>query len=168
MEIERPYAVMDESGKVAEWLEAGRGLRVWQSQDLGAGRPELLTPGDVESEPHWAYKGGGSAVLGLDDVVFFRRVRVVKSWEDRTPGWKAAQRFAESQSAEDAQVPIGRKLTRYTVERFTLESNVKVKVPGHPGRPPAIPASTAYERPLHVEYRIGVVEWVCIIRGEGV
>lgn len=40
--------------KVLKWHAEGRGLKVWKSHDLGAGRPDMLTPGDAE-KPHWAY-----------------------------------------------------------------------------------------------------------------
>lgn len=40
--------------KVLSWVKNGRGIRLWKSHDLGAGRPDTITPGDSGS-PHWAY-----------------------------------------------------------------------------------------------------------------
>lgn len=40
--------------KVISWVKAGRGIRLWKSHDLGAGRPDVVTPGDSD-KPHWAY-----------------------------------------------------------------------------------------------------------------
>ena len=42
----KPYPILDVSGKTREWLQAGRGLVVWQSHDIGAGRPDQFTPAD--------------------------------------------------------------------------------------------------------------------------
>lgn len=165
MELEKPYPVFDESGKVQSWLDSGRGLRVWQSHDIGAGRPDMLTPGDATEKPHWAYPEP-SEILTAADVVFFHKVMVDRSWTDTPAGWRAAQRYLGSMSIaekhEDVQVPIGRKLTRYTIEGLRLDSETKVHMPGTPAHGP-IPGTEAYDRPLHVEYRVAVVRWVCII-----
>ena len=42
----KPYPILDASGKAHEWLRAGRGLVIWESHDIGAGRPNQLTPAD--------------------------------------------------------------------------------------------------------------------------
>ena len=44
----------DTAVKVIGWYASGRGIRIWKSHDLGANRPDLLTPADAE-KPHWAY-----------------------------------------------------------------------------------------------------------------
>ena len=38
--MESRYPIMDESGKAAEWLAAGRGIAIWRSRLIGeyAGR----------------------------------------------------------------------------------------------------------------------------------
>src|SRR3990167_1858372 len=38
------YPVLDETGKVRKWLDEGRGVDVWQSQEIGSMRPDILTP----------------------------------------------------------------------------------------------------------------------------
>ena len=45
----------DTAVKVIGWYASGRGIRVWKSHDLGANRPDLLTPADSTEKPHWAY-----------------------------------------------------------------------------------------------------------------
>lgn len=40
--------------KVVSWVKEGREIKRWISHDLGAGRPDMMTPGDAGS-PHWAY-----------------------------------------------------------------------------------------------------------------
>ncbi len=57
--------------KVIGWVRAGRGLRVWKSHDIGAGRPDLLMPGDVEEKPHWAYCSYDSCTL--DEIEYDER-----------------------------------------------------------------------------------------------
>jgi hypothetical protein len=167
-----PYPVFDNEGKVRSWLDAGRGVAVWPvlAMDSSLFGSEMLTPGDHENPPNWKCGPAGTKparILGPEDVAFFHRVMVERSWTETAAGWKAANRYlggmSISEKHSDEEVPIGRKLTRYTVERFRMESDVKVHMPGHPGRPPVIPGTEPYDRPLHTEFRIGVVRWVCII-----
>lgn len=43
----------DEIAKMKDWLESGRGIKVWQSQDLSCAGRQVFTPGDVE-QVHWS------------------------------------------------------------------------------------------------------------------
>lgn len=48
----------DEAERVAGFCREGRGLRLWESQDLSTPRGDMLTPGDA-GKPHWAYADRG-------------------------------------------------------------------------------------------------------------
>jgi hypothetical protein len=145
------YPIMDESGKVREWIDAGRGVRVWESHDIGAGRPDMMTPGDVTMPPHWAYPIEGSRVLQTAEVTFYRRSYVVEMWSDTPAGWKAAERMLPKLERERT-APIGKVLTSYTFERLSLETTERVKV------------SDDYSRPLHTISRVAIVAWTAIVR----
>ncbi len=56
--------------KLAEWFAAGRGVRVWENQDLGGGNVghKTFTPADVHTAPNWRYVDTG-AILPQDIVV---------------------------------------------------------------------------------------------------
>lgn len=54
--------------KVREWVRAGRGLRLWRSVEIGAQRPEQLTPADVTTPPHWAYTLYESEIVTPADI----------------------------------------------------------------------------------------------------
>lgn len=54
--------------KVREWFRSGRGARLWRSVEIGAQRPEQLTPGDVTTPPHWAYTLEASELISADDI----------------------------------------------------------------------------------------------------
>ena len=56
--------------KVLSWAANGRGIRLWKSHDLGAGRPDMITPGDSGS-PHWAYPN--YAEIQLSDIEYDER-----------------------------------------------------------------------------------------------
>ena len=157
-----PYAILDESGKVRSWIESGRKVRVWVSHDIGAGRPDMLTPGDVETPPHWAYPVAASTVYDAGEVVFFRKSQVVADWTDSPAGWKAAERYLDAHPDESRDAPVGKVLTTYSRERITLESTAKVHHPGTQARGP-IPGTTAYDLPLMTRYRVAVVAWVAIL-----
>lgn len=147
------YPIMDETGKVAQWIKDGRGVRVWESHDIGAGRPDMLTPGDVETPPHWAYPLSGSKVV--TDPVFFQRTGVVKSWTDTPAGLRAAERYLGAMSYndknEERDAPIGKVFTRYSIERHFYSTEAIVSMPHG-------------DRPLDVEYRVCVVRWTAIIK----
>lgn len=54
--IATKFTVTQETApKVREWVRSGRGLRLWHSAEIGAQRPDQLTPADVTTPPHWAY-----------------------------------------------------------------------------------------------------------------
>jgi hypothetical protein len=148
MSTQTLYPIMDESGKVREWLAAGRGVRVWASHDIGAGRPDMLTPGDVQTPPHWAYPRHASIVYTVEQVTFFERSHVVQDWSDSPAGWKAAARLFSSGLETERVAPIGKVLTNYTIERITFHS-VETVQPG---------------RPLCTRDRVAVVAWTAIVK----
>lgn len=48
--------------KLREWFKAGRGVRVWENQDLSSGRVghQQYTPGDIVTAPHWSMADRGT------------------------------------------------------------------------------------------------------------
>lgn len=50
---------------VLGWVKAGRGVKLFKSHDIGAGRSDLLCPGDMAC-PHWAYPE--SAAIELNEI----------------------------------------------------------------------------------------------------
>jgi hypothetical protein len=151
------YPIMDETGKVREWFAAGRAVRVWRSQDIGAGRPDMLTPADCMDAPHWAYPLAASTIYKHSEVTFFERSHVVADWSDSPAGWKAAARMISSELEHERVAPIGKVLTNYTVERITLHSTTTVKG-GFGG--------ATDTRPLCTRCRVAVVAWTAIVPKE--
>lgn len=49
--------------KLLGWIGAGRGVRRWVSEEIGNTRPDMFTPADNETPPHWAYPLTSSQVL---------------------------------------------------------------------------------------------------------
>lgn len=148
------YACLADSDKVRVWFKTGRGLRVWQSADLGAGRADMLTPGDCETSPHWAYPIEHSRVYQEHEVTFYERLQVVKDWTSSPSGWNAAQRWIDKHGApREREAPIGRVLSVFMVEE--LSWNTDQTTPCYKGR-----------RPLGTRYRVSIVEWSAIIKAQ--
>jgi hypothetical protein len=149
-------AILDEKGKVREWLDQGRGVRRWVSEDIGAGRPDLFTPGDVTLPPHWAYPLHASELLEASQVVFFLKGSVYfgedprrpgrftyAEWTDTPMGWKAAAAFADKlPSRNPAAAPLQFHY-RYTVERVFYETK-ELRADG---------------RPVGIHYRVAIIQW---------
>ncbi len=68
------HVPLSEAHKVLSWVKDGRGVKVWKSHDIGAGRPDQLTPGDSKP-PHWAYPE--STPIELSEIGVFDRTPVV-------------------------------------------------------------------------------------------
>ena len=67
--IATKFTVTQETAsKVREWVRSGRGLRLWHSVEIGAQRPEQLTPADVTIPPHWAYTLDASEIVTPADI----------------------------------------------------------------------------------------------------
>ena len=116
------YPIMDPSGKVQGWLDSGRGVRVWESAEIGTSYPDQITPGDVDTSPGWRYPVEASKVLKPDDVTMFHRFPNAESLFSDTPaGRKAADRLANKLEPDNASTgaPL-RVLYRYSVERIML------------------------------------------------
>lgn len=118
------YPILDTTGKVREWLDAGRGLRVWTNQEIGANRSDQLTPGDITCSPHWAYTLGSSRVLGPDDITFYTKCSgFTRIHSDSPAGWKAAEKECarlNDQPDKEWSAPAGRFARMYTVEPVVL------------------------------------------------
>ena len=67
--IATKFTVTQETApKAREWVLSGRGLRLWHSVEIGAQRPEQLTPADVTIPPHWAYTLEASEIVTPADI----------------------------------------------------------------------------------------------------
>jgi hypothetical protein len=68
----------DEAIKVRGWITSGRGVARWTNKDLSCmSRPDMVTPGDSETAPHWAYVGQKEAMALSDFEVITETVVVV-------------------------------------------------------------------------------------------
>ena len=68
-QIATKFTVTQETApQVREWVRSGRGLRLWHSVEIGAQRPEQLTPADVTTPPHWAYTLEASEIVTPADI----------------------------------------------------------------------------------------------------
>lgn len=146
------YAVLDVEGKVRDWLTASRGLRVWSSQEIGTNRPDMMTPGDVTTEPHWAYKGG-DRLLSREEVTFYLKGHVYfdgrrsYEWSSTHAGYKAAIASLDGLPKDNGNAPL--KLSfEYTVEEVhyaTAETGSGGQPLGHHFRYAVIQWSAARE-----------------------
>lgn len=70
--------------KVISWVKAGRGIRLWKSHDLGAGRPDIVTPGDSE-KPHWAYPAYQDITLADIEYDEQHFLPIPPEWSEKCP-----------------------------------------------------------------------------------
>jgi hypothetical protein len=157
------YPILDATGKIRQWLEQGRGVRVWQSQLIGKPANDVLTPADTVSEndpPHWEYRGGCKRVLRtMNDVVFFEKSCVYFDgdnyweWHDSPQGRRAAEKAYDNGEykgnilpKDNGDYPI-KMLFNYTLETLTYESTARVSVVGRD------------DRPLSTHFRLAIVQW---------
>lgn len=155
--IAEPIVVMDDTGKVEEWLTSGRGVHVWRNQDLSSPRIGglMFTPGDGQPvAPHWAY-AFERTVLHQQGMVFFRKSHVVRRYSSSPAGRKAAGRLADQLGAPERVAPIGRVLERHNVEELAYRTTEEVVAPLAPH-----PTSS---RPLDTVYYCCVVAWSALI-----
>lgn len=152
-----PYPVLDETGKVKEWLENGRELIVWRSVEIGSRRADLLTPGDAD-KPHWAYERF-LWFREIGEVLFFQKSRVVKTYTDTPAGWKAAERNLPD-DYERAGLAIKSRVT-HSVQRLCYETTERVPFPLRAEFRKE--GAEIKDRALDVNFRIGIVEWVATI-----
>ena len=151
-----PYPVMDPTGQVKAWLDAGRGVAVWKSKLIGEYAPDILTPGDAKS-PGWRYGAQDATparVLGPDDVIYFKRAYAVADYSDSRAGFDACYRKVKELTGGRDQVereaPIGTVYERYTVDHLSCHSEAMGEQ-----TPP---------RPLLIRYRSAVILWTAIVR----
>lgn len=162
-----PYAVMDPSGEVKGWLDSGRGIAVWPclALDSGALGTDCLTPADLDKpeqarpRPGWRYAAPNTrparVLMSADEVIFFQKLTAVADFSDSPRGYEACYRWLERTKPEmERTAPIGRVLSRYTVERLCLLSTER-NGDGSLTRPP-----------LLVRYRMAVIQWSATIRAD--
>lgn len=152
-------AILDRDGRIKSWLDAGRGIRVWQSQDLSCARPDYFTPGGVTEAPHWAYRGE-SYLLSADECAFYSRMPGVKAlYSDSPAGFRAAERKAEQLGAREWTAPVGKFASLHTVERITLAAVEYLDNPDGKTRRAEI-IRTDRSTAETVLFRVAVVEWI--------
>lgn len=152
--------IMDETGKARQWLDSGHGIAIWESHEIGANRPDILTPGDAP-KPHWAYVKA-ETITSLDACLFYSPMNVVKSWSDTPAGLKAAQRALDKMPDTEHDAPIGKVYTAYTIYRYTLGS-ICIR--------PDSEGGTVLDRfgdnhLTAVEFRVGIRQWSAIDKAE--
>lgn len=71
----------DQEDQVRSWYKEGRGCYRWRSRDLSSRRPDVITPGDTDKAPHWAYVGKPISITP-DQIVVNKRtaVSLVPEW----------------------------------------------------------------------------------------
>lgn len=144
------YTIMDETGKVKAWLDAGRGIRVWTSPLIGEYVADILTPGDGARPDGWRFSHATSRLLSADDVVFYAKVGVAYfpahakrfTFSDTPAGWRAAENVARSLPRDNGDAPA-RLSHAFTVERLSYATEEK----------------RADGRPLDVSYAVAVIHW---------
>ena len=139
------YPVLDESGKVRTWMDAGRKVRVWKSADLSMYRPDMLTPGDVSQAPHWAYPVADSRMLDVGNVIFYEACSIDSklTWTDTPAGWKAAEKaLAQCPDTSESRL-VGHCYRTHTLKAVQLESKEK----------------RSDGKPLCISFRVGVLQW---------
>ena len=90
----------EEAEKVRTWFRDGRGCYRWVSKDLSAPRPDMVTPGDADKAPHWAYVGAPTQMTPEDFEVRTRtEVPLVPEWYPKCQycecGKRTVKRLAE-------------------------------------------------------------------------
>jgi len=149
------YAILDETGKVREWLDTG-GVDVWRSQEIGASRPDIFTPHGA-SKPHWAYQ----VYLSNADpsvLTFYQPISVVQSWRDTPQGNRAARRALATKYPDRTRTaPAGTYKNTYTLAYYTMGSiTIRSDVDGGTTLRYRAVGDTLL---LDVEFRVGVLEW---------
>lgn len=56
----------EKADDVRGWFTSGRGMLRWTNKEIGASRGDLLSPGDSDRAPHWAYVGEAFPVKAED------------------------------------------------------------------------------------------------------
>lgn len=172
------YAVLDRDGRIQAWLDAGRAVAVWRSQEIGTARPDLLRPADhgTLEPPHWAYRGGLFGIIPapqtdvspptiapLLTAIFYAPVCIVQSWRDTPQGRRAARRTLEHTPDEEWAAPGGRFRATHTLEEYTMhsatlrpdsEGGTVLRYRDEGETPPVA---------LAVEFRVGILRWTAFL-----
>lgn len=189
MAIETRTTLLDSDGRLRAWIDAGRGIQVWESQDLSTAGRQMFTPGDVDVKPHWSMAKAGR-IETAEDAVWYRRAGVVARWTDSAAGWKAAYRFSEQlfrvypspelrtveisgrhvDARQQWRSPIGEMYQTWTVERVSYETGERIRYPLSPatlsGEPENRPDGLPPDRPLDSLSFVGVILWIACDRKE--
>ena len=152
------YPILDDTGKVRAWLDAGRGVAVWKDEMLDRLAPDRLTPADRMIPPHWGYRLART-IHDPSDVLFYQPVGAVAFWTDSPQGWRAARRALEAHPDETHEAPIGTVHTTWTLRRVTLGSisispegtRLEYRLPDE--TPPQL---------LAVTFKVALIQWTAI------
>lgn len=155
--------IMDATGKVQAWLDAGRGVTIWTNQEIGSNRPDVFTPGDQATRPHWAYRADVT-LMRAEECLFYAPGRIVKSWLDGPAGERAARKALAAMPDATRIAPIGRVFTTYTLHRFTLGS-ITIRPESEGGT--TLDTYGMHKTLTHVEFRVGIREWTAIEEARG-
>lgn len=150
------YPVLDESGKVRQWIAQRKRIAVWENREIGANRPDVLTP-EGASCPHWAYSPVPARVLDAQDVEFFHKGPVYfdghryHEWSDTPAGWRAA-RAVKNLPQDNGDAPIRLRFA-YTVERVCYMTRETYQYA------PEVRKAGDEPMPLGIHYRVAIVQW---------
>lgn len=96
--------------QVTEWFRTGRGALRWKTCDLSnMSRPDILTPGDADKAPHWAYVGQPEEVTPDEIEVRTRtKVDLPPEWGPECPqckgtGHRTVQEIAAIRKTDDIE-----------------------------------------------------------------
>ena len=149
--------ILDGTGKVRKWLDEGRGIDIWESHDIGANRPDMITPYGAP-RPHWAYvvKEGNPDPSTL---VVYHPVGIVRSWHDTSQGNRAASRALDQYRANPRTARAGQYATTYTLTHYTMGS-ITIRPEDQGGTVLKYRAEEeTHPTLLDVEFRVGILEW---------
>ena len=113
--------------KLREWIDAGRGVRAWENQDLSSGNVGRLTftPADVTTSPHWSLVDRGP-VDPASIIVETFSPRLEFSGMAKRRYW--GMDVSDSTRAKADRLKVEGESWYYTIERDYGRTFVKVSI----------------------------------------
>jgi len=109
----------EEAAKVRSWLENGRGINVWISQELSSAGRTMYTPGDRNDKPHWS--------MELDETVRDpARIEIID--EEEVARKKALSIFDKAWPVQDAfpEEAWGQAKKQIAAYKATLPDTIEI------------------------------------------